>query len=121
MTVVVHRQSTQSARAAAVRLQRLAEQLDGFASVPTAIVVAVVGASPFGLGEVESFLGESVGAHSVIGLPVDELAAAAFGGRVGLSGRRLARLPLLKAARHLATIVEYQLDWTVAGSRNAPL
>jgi MinD-like ATPase involved in chromosome partitioning or flagellar assembly len=116
VTVVVHRQSTQSARAAAVRLHRLAEQLDAFAMLPTAVVVAVVGASPFDLGEVESFLSKSVGVHPVVGLPVDELAAAVFGGRTGLSSRRLARLPLSRATRDLAAVVDHQLESIVTGT-----
>ena len=48
-------------RCGAVRLQRLADQLDAFSAIPTALVVAVVGATPFDLGEIESFLAESVG------------------------------------------------------------
>lgn len=120
VTVVVHRQSVQSARAAAVRLQRLADQLDAVATLPSSIVVALVGVSPFDPGEVESFLAQSVGAHPVVGLPVDELAAAVFGGRTGVSSRRLARLPLLRAARDLATVVDQQLASTFVGSGSAP-
>lgn len=119
VTVVVHRQSVQSARAAAVRLQRLADQLDAFATLPTAIVVALVGAGPFDPGEVEAFLGQSVGAHPVVSLPVDELTAAVFGGRTGVSSRRLARLPLLRAARHLATVVDHQLESMVTTPESA--
>ncbi len=106
VTVVVHRQATQSPRAAAVRLQRLADQLEAIMSLPTAAVVAVIGAAPFAVGDVESFLGESVGVLPIVGLPVDELAAAVFGGRTGVSSRRLARFPLLKAAGDLAAVVE---------------
>ena len=75
VTVVVHRQSPQSSRAAAVRLQRLAEQLDAFAATPTAVVVAVVGAGPFDIGEIESYLDDSLGIGTIVGLPVDDLAA----------------------------------------------
>ncbi len=106
VTVVVHRQATQSARAAAVRLQRLADQLDSLSTLPTALVVVVVGATPFDLGEIESFLAESVGNTPIVGLPVDDLAATAFAGRTGVSARRLARLPLFKAACDLAVVAE---------------
>lgn len=116
VTVVVHRQSSQSARAAAVRLQRLADQLDTLAGSPTPTVVAVVGAAPFDLGEIESFLAGSVGATSLVGLPVDELAAAVFAGRTGVSPRRLARLPLLRAARDLAAVVERSLHHRLEGA-----
>lgn len=109
VTVVVHRQSTQSARAAAVRLQRLADQLDTFAAVAAGVVVAIVGAAPFALGEIETFLTESIGRTPLVGLPVDDLSATTFGGRTGVSARRLARLPLAKAGRELAAIVDRAL------------
>jgi MinD-like ATPase involved in chromosome partitioning or flagellar assembly len=109
-TVVVHRQADQSPRAAAVRLQRLAEQLDGFTGSPSSLVVAVVGAAPFDLGEIERFIADSVGATPIVGLPVDTLSAATFGGRTGVSARRLARLPLSRAAAHLASVVERALQ-----------
>jgi MinD-like ATPase involved in chromosome partitioning or flagellar assembly len=109
VTIVVHRQSSQSSRAAAVRLQRLADQLDALTTVPTTLVVVVIGAAPFDLGEIRSFLAESVGAVTLVGLPVDELAAAVFGGRSGVSARRLARLPLVRAARDLAAVAERSL------------
>lgn len=105
-TVVVHRQAAQSARAAAVRLQRLADHLESFASTPSALVVAVIGAAPFDLGEIETFLADAVGVSALVGLPVDELAAGVYAGRTGVSERRLARLPLARAARDLATVTE---------------
>ena len=37
---------------------------------------------------------------------VDDLAAAVYGGRTGVSERRLARLPLARAARDLAAVAE---------------
>lgn len=109
VTIVVHRQSSQSSRAAAVRLQRLAEQLESFASRPSAIVVAVVGAAPFAIDEVGSFLAGNADVNAIIGLPVDELAAAVLGGRTGVSERRLARLPLMRAALDLALVAERSL------------
>ena len=115
VTIVVHRQSTQSSRAAAVRLQRLADQLAGFATSPSALIVAVVGATPFDLGEIETFLADTVGVTAIIGLPVDDLTAAVFGGRTGVSERRLARLPLVKAARDLALVAERSLLESTGG------
>ena len=115
VTVLVHRQAAQSSRAAAVRLQRLADQIEALASLPAAVVVAVVGAVPFGVDEIESFLSESVGEQTVVGLPVDDLAAAVFGGRTGVSSRRLARLPLVKAGRALAAATERALSTSADG------
>ena len=115
VTVLVHRQATQSSRAAAVRLQRFADQLDALSSVPTSVVVAVVGGAPFDLGEIESFLADSVGSRTVVGLPVDELTAAVFGGRTGVASRRLARLPLMRAGRDLAAATVRALRTPVPG------
>jgi MinD-like ATPase involved in chromosome partitioning or flagellar assembly len=114
VTVVVHRQSAQSARAAAVRLQRLADALHAFATLPTSVVVAVVGTAPFDVGEIETFLAETAGATPIVPLPVDQLTAAAFSGRTGVSSRRLARLPLMRAAARLAAAVERALTPTTA-------
>lgn len=115
VTIVVHRQSPQSSRAAAVRLQRLTEQLEAFASTPTTLIVAVIGAAPFDIGQIESFLADTAGVNSIVGLPIDDLAASVFGGRTGVSGRRLARLPLMRAARDLALVAERSLSETTGG------
>lgn len=109
VTVIVHRQATQSARAAAVRLQRLVDQVDVVSTAATAPVIAIVGAAPYSVDDVESFVRDAVGAVPVVGLPVDELAAAVFGGRTGVSTRRQARLPLSRAARDLAIVAERSL------------
>ena len=106
MAVIVHRQSTQSSRAAAVRLQRLVEHVDRVAGSTPSIVVAVIGAEPFPIAEIERFLADGVGATPVVGLPDDEFAAAVLAGRSGVSARRLGRLPLMRAARDLAVTVE---------------
>ena len=106
VTVVVHRQWSQSARAAAVRLQRLADQVDALSSTSTSLVVAVIGGDPFDFDQIESFLTDSVGTTPLVGLPVDGLAAAVYAGRTGVSARRLARLPLARAARDLAQVVD---------------
>lgn len=103
--VVVHRQSTQSSRAAAVRLQRLIEHVDRAGRATSSVVVAVIGAEPFPIGEIERFLADGVGATPVVGLPVDDLAAAVFAGRTGVSAKRLGRLPLMRTARDLAITV----------------
>jgi MinD-like ATPase involved in chromosome partitioning or flagellar assembly len=105
VTVMVHRQSPHSARAAAVRLQRFADQVDGCASASGSPVVAVIGGVPFDLDQVEAFLADRVGPLPVVGLPVDELTASVYAGRTGVSARRLARLPLSRAARDLARAV----------------
>ncbi len=120
VTVLVHRQAPQSAGAAAVRLQRLADQLDSFANTPCSVVVAILGASPFGLDEVGTFLAAAAFATPIVGLPIDDLAAAVFGGRTGVSERRLARLPLMRAVGDLAIVVERALHQHVDGlSRSA--
>lgn len=115
VNIVVHRQATQSSRASAVRLQRLAEQLEAFAATPSTLIVAVIGAAPFDIGQIESFLVDSIGVNAIVGLPVDDLAAAVFGGRTGVSERRLARLPLLRAAGDLARAAERSVHDTTGG------
>jgi MinD-like ATPase involved in chromosome partitioning or flagellar assembly len=120
VTVVVHRQANQSARAAAVRLQRFADMLDAFASVAANVVVAVVGAVPFSLDEIHQFLAGSVGATPVVGLPVDQLTAGVYAGRTGVSPRRLARLPLARASRDLALTVERSIDHQTGGLWRVP-
>lgn len=112
VTVIVHRQAPQSARAAAVRLQRLTDQLQRFAATPT--VVAVIGGAPYGLDEIERFIHDATGHTPVVALPLDELTASVFGGRAGVSPRRLSRLPLMRAGRDLATTTE-QLAAGVTG------
>ena len=116
VTVVVHHQRSQSARAAAVRLQRLIDDIDAMASAPAGLVVAVVGAEPFDLEQVERFVTESVGSTPVVALPFDALSAAVYAGRTGVSARRMARLPLARAARHLAHVVERAVDERLVGA-----
>lgn len=109
VTVVVHRQATQSARAAAVRLQRLTDRLEQLSATRASLVVAIVGTTPFTLDDIAPFVTGRVGDLPVVALPVDALAAAVLGGRTGVSTRRLRRLPLLRAGRELATVVERAL------------
>ena len=120
VTVVVHHQRAQSARAAAVRLQRLADDVETMSATPTGLVVAVVGAEPFDLEQIDAFVCSSAAGTPVVGLPIDSLAAAVYAGRAGVSARRLARLPLARAARHLAYVVERAVDERVgaAGGRS---
>jgi MinD-like ATPase involved in chromosome partitioning or flagellar assembly len=110
VVVLVHRQRTQSARAAAVRLQRMADHLDAMPSGSASVVVAIVGAEPFDLAQIASFVEESVGSTPIVGLPVDTLTAAVYAGHTGVSARRLARLPLTRAARELAQVVDATLQ-----------
>jgi MinD-like ATPase involved in chromosome partitioning or flagellar assembly len=113
VTVLVHRQSKQSARAAAVRLQRLADRLPVLLGSPSSLVVAVIGSVPFDRREIDVFISEAVAgalldtgsATPVVSLPIDELAAAVFAGRTGVSARRFTRLPLVRSARDLAAAV----------------
>ncbi|PIE34388.1 MAG: hypothetical protein CSA55_01060 [Ilumatobacter coccineus] len=110
VVVLVHRQTRHSNAAAAVRLQRLADQVDLFASSPGHLVVAVVGNTPFSIDDISHFLADTAGALPVIGLPYDELAASVWAGRDGVSARRANRLPLYRAGRDLALIVHRHLD-----------
>jgi MinD-like ATPase involved in chromosome partitioning or flagellar assembly len=114
--VLVHRQSTQSAAAAAVRLQRFVDQIAMCDAMAASIVVTVVGAVPFQLDQIEAFVADAVGARPLVGLPEDQLAAAVFAGRVGVSPRRLARLPLSRASGHLADVVQATLSERIVSS-----
>ena len=105
VTVLVHRQWPHSAGAAAARLRRLADQVEEAQATSSGLVVAVVGGVPFGIAEIDEFLADAVGATPAVALPVDELTAAVYAGRSGVSPRRLARLPLAKAAHALADSV----------------
>lgn len=113
--VLVHRQAPQSARAAAVRIQRLADQLTNLSASAAPVVIAVVGSRPFDLVEIERFLDDTAGTAAIVELPDDPLAAAVFAGRTGVSARRLARLPLVRAARDLADAVERALAPATGG------
>jgi MinD-like ATPase involved in chromosome partitioning or flagellar assembly len=101
VTVLVHRQSTQSAAAAAVRLQRLAEQAVELSELASVLIVAIVGSTPFEASEIAGLLRDSGVVCEVVPLPVDELAAAVYAGRTGVSPRRLERLPLTRDAAAL--------------------
>jgi MinD-like ATPase involved in chromosome partitioning or flagellar assembly len=115
VTVVVHRQWPHAAGAAAVRLRRLVDQVETTQATSSAFVVVVVGGAPFGIAEISDFLTRAVGDTALVALPVDDLTAAVYAGRTGVSPRRLGRLPLARAARSLADSVGVLLaDRTVA-------
>ena len=95
LTVVVHRQEPASARAAAARLERLAEAIDHLATTTRRAALVVVGDEPFAVEEIVAFAAPDLAHWS---LPFDPLAAAVLAGRHGVSARRLARQPLLRAA-----------------------
>ena len=110
LTVVVHRQAQQSARAAGVRLERLAECFDQLTSSAAETVLAVIGGAPFDAAEIASFVGaNAVVAPAVFELADDPLAAAVLAGRSGVSRRRLLRLPLLRSSGALAAYVSNRL------------
>jgi hypothetical protein len=105
--VVCHRQAAASPEAAAVRLQRLVETVELLARLGVPPTVALIGSEPYDGGEVLALLTEAVpalggGGPCLVELPVDPLAAAVLAGRSGVSARRFARLPLMRAARTLA-------------------
>ncbi len=104
--VVVHMQRPESPRASAARLERAAELATWLREVAATggqaeFVLAVVGDAPFAPRDIAAHLGVD-GAAMLVELPVDRLAAAALAGRAGVSARRLARLPLMRAAARLA-------------------
>ncbi|MFN3256610.1 MAG: hypothetical protein ACE37B_13035 [Ilumatobacter sp.] len=98
-TVVVHRQESASAAAEAVRLERLAETMAALHNAGHRTLLTVVGDTPFDVAEIVEFAAPGTPAAR---LPVDPLAAAVLAGRRGVSERRLHRLPLMRAAAHLA-------------------
>jgi MinD-like ATPase involved in chromosome partitioning or flagellar assembly len=100
--VVVHRQATQSAAAAAVRLRRLGDQVELLSQSAVSVTVALIGSKPF---DHHDLAGSLVQETAVVALPVDPLSAAVYAGRRGVSPRRLARLPLNRAGSRLASTV----------------
>lgn len=122
VVVVVHRQEPASVAAATVRLDRLAETIDAATTIGPPVVAVLVGDRPFDQAEVRRFVslelpaGTRNDAVHWHGLPVDPLAAAVYAGRPGVSARRLARLPLARAADDLARLVR-----TVADARTTAI
>jgi hypothetical protein len=101
--IVCHRQGIASAAAATVRLERLAELVEALAPLGVPIVLAIIGDQPFDAGEIEQFVSREHEVEiSTQVLALDDLSAAVFAGRAGVSERRLNRLPLMRSARGLA-------------------
>ncbi len=112
VVVIVHRQASASAAAASVRIERLVETVEELAHLDAAIAVVVIGSTPFDPTEIGAFVGESVPGtvRMVASLADDPLAAATIAGRVGVSAKRLRRLPLMRDASQLAGAVHDLLD-----------
>ena len=118
LTLVVHRQAQQSARAAAVRLERLAESFEQLMASAVETALVVIGRAPFDADEIASFVGAgAVAPPPVLELADDPLAAAVLAGRSGVSQRRLLRLPLLRSSQALAAFVSNRLTELAAIDR----
>jgi len=120
VVVLAHRQRDDTARAESVRLERLAETAEFLANADVPITLTVTGAAPFDPEEIAAFVDEAVGGGLVAThrLPDDRLAAAVLSGRTGVSSRRFARLPLLRAAAALATSLAGPLDRRASDRRH---
>jgi MinD-like ATPase involved in chromosome partitioning or flagellar assembly len=103
--VVVHRQATASPGAASVRIERLVETIEELTPVDAPLVLAVVGGSPFDPDEIGAFVDRAVPGtiYHTAAIADDPLTAATIAGRVGVSAKRLRRLPLMRDAARLAT------------------
>ncbi len=75
-----------------------------------------MGDAPFGHAEIDRFVADAGGRTPVVPVPNDPLAAAVLAGRTGVSARRLARLPLMRAAGDLAAAVHHILAESAVGS-----
>ncbi len=106
--VITHRQAAASAAAASVRIERLIETVEEFAQFPAALVLAVIGTSPFDTDEVGEFVARSVpdAIECTVVIADDPLAAVTIAGRSGVSAKRLRRLPLMTTAAAAAGIVD---------------
>ena len=104
VVVIAHRQQRGSAAAAALGLERVAETAAQLAARSIPMVVALIGAQPYGVDEVAQF----VRADVVVGLADDPWAAAVLAGRAG-SGTRLSRSPLMRSIVELAGVVSQWL------------
>lgn len=100
LVVVTHRQHRGSAAAAALGFERVAELAAQLAvrSIPT--VVAMIGASPYGVDEVARF----IEVDTVVAIADDPWAAAVLAGRAG-SAVRFRRSPLMRSFIELAAQV----------------
>ncbi len=118
LAVVVHNQAQQSARAAGVRLERLAECFEQLTACAVEAVLAVIGRAPFDADEIADFVGAgAIATPPVFALADDPLAAAVLAGRSGVSRRRLLRLPLLRSSAALAAFLSNRLTEVAAIDR----
>ncbi len=104
LVIIAHRQYRGSAAAAALGIERVAELASQLAvrSIPT--VVAMIGTSPYGVGEVAQF----VRVDTVIPVAHDPWAAAMLAGRAG-SAVRFRRSPLMRSFVELAAVISANL------------
>jgi hypothetical protein len=104
VVVVAHRQHSGSAAAAALGMERVAELTSQLAarSIPT--IVALIGSTPYTVGEVSDF----VRADAVVALADDPWAAAVLAGRAG-SAVRLRRSALMRSLDELVSLVDASL------------
>ena len=112
VVVIVHRQASASPAAATVRIERLVEMVEELAHLDAAIVLAVVGDTPFDPAEIGAFVDQAMPdtVRMTMSLADDPLAAAAIAGRTGVSAKRLRRLPLMRNASRLAGVLDDLLD-----------
>lgn len=113
--LVVHRQPTASAGAAAVRLERLVESIEQLARADIAgaeLVLAVVGDRPFDPLEIAEHIADAVpgAVAATVTLARDPLAADVIAGHAGVSSKRLRRLPLLRSASRVAARLAVAVD-----------
>jgi len=111
VVVIVHRQSQHSARSAAVRIERVAEQVETLSRFGVEVWILVIGNDPFDPAEIGSFVDPSRRSTLVV-LPEDEQAAAVLAGRAGVSVKRFSKLPLVRAGREVASLLEATISST---------
>ncbi len=111
VVVIVHRQSQHSARSAAVRIERVAEQVETLSRFGVEVWILVIGNDPFDPVEIGSFV-DPTRRSTLVVLPEDEQAAAALAGRAGVSVKRFSKLPLIRAGREVASLLEATISST---------
>jgi MinD-like ATPase involved in chromosome partitioning or flagellar assembly len=119
LIVVCHRQEPASTGAETARLERLTEVVESLAPLGIPIILVVFGRDPFDPAEIATFIRDTSpnALATVHVLPTDDLAAAVLAGRVGVSAKRLIRLPLLRAAADLSATIQAALIDRLAHSR----
>lgn len=120
--VVCHRQESASAAASSVRLQRLVETAEALSGLGRPVVLAVIGGTPYPIEEIGAFVSDRLAATgatvrpTVRSLPEDPVSAKVLAGRSGLSARRLARRPLMRAAGELVEALRSIGDGAAIGA-----